>query len=393
MKRLWCIAIPLTLFVVLIGYALTLLQPALPAPTGPHIIGYDRLAINQGEKWVDVQVFYPSTQATGEQPQATPLDLAEQFSEAYGAPTAALQDDRPLPVYSKAPIVAGQHPVLIFNHGHGMYANQNSHQVIELASQGYVVFALNHPGHSLLSKNGEQAVFRDANIANYEEAEMKSLLLRQQRGNDELRATASLDEWKQTMSTIQAEAFADIVHQFPVWIENNQLVLNALPTLQAGEIASAIKGGLDLNKIGYFGHSFGGAVSTHMGMNDNRVKAAFNMDGPVFTWSLTENPQAAFCFAYGDTNNQAGIATDSSWINRQVAIATNGCERRFKGAAHMNFSDLNEITIMKWLGQLGPIDNLQMRNNLNQSLLQFFNLHLRGTGEMTKLDGTELIQH
>lgn len=213
---------------------------------------------------------------------------------------------------------------------------------------------------------------------------------RQKRGNDELRATTSLEDWKTAMSTIQNEAFADIVDQFPVWTSNNTIVLDAL---ENGEIATSITDSLDLNRIGYFGHSFGGAVSTHMGMNDGRVKAAFNLDGPVFTWSVQDDPSAAFCFAYGDTNSQGGVETDFSWINQQIAKATNGCERTFLGASHMNFSDLNEISVMKWLGQLGPIDNRQMRNNLNGSLLEFFNRHLRGTGEISELAGTKLIQH
>lgn len=59
----------------------------------------------------------------------------------------------------------------------------------------------------------------------------------------------------------------------------------------------------------------------------------------------------------------------------------------------MNFSDLNEISMMKWFGQLGPIDKYQMRDNLNGSLLEFFNLHLRGTGEISERAGTKLIQH
>jgi len=393
MKRFWYVATPVTLMVLAVGLLLSQLQPMLPTPSGQHVIGYDRLAIEKDNKWVDIQVFYPASQAKGEQPQATPIDLAEEFGKAFGTPTIAMQDDRLLPIYSKAPTASGMHPVLIFNHGHGMFGTQNSHQVIELASQGYIVISLNHPGHSLLSKNGAQTVTRGTDIADYTEDEVQTLLLRQQRGNDELRATKSLRDWKTAMSLIQDEAFANIVDQFPVWIENNKLVMDSLPALQSGKLKSAISGAMDLSKIGYFGHSFGGAVSTHMAMNDARVKAAFNMDGPVFTWSIQDNPTAAFCFAYGDDNNQAGVQTDFSWANQQVAIATNGCERTFLGASHMNFSDLNEIKIMKWLGQLGSIDNTKMRENLNQSLLQFFNLHLRGTGEIANLDGTKLIQH
>ena len=59
----------------------------------------------------------------------------------------------------------------------------------------------------------------------------------------------------------------------------------------------------------------------------------------------------------------------------------------------MNFSDLNEITMLKWFGQLGPIDGNEMRDNLNKSLVSFFNKHLQEQGENSKLAGTKLIQH
>lgn len=390
MKRVWIIGLPLLALVLAVGYLFTQLQPELPQPTGTHKVGYERFAIVEGDEWVDVQAFYPASETSEQQPLAIPADLAVEFGKAYNTPAIAMQDDRPLPAFTGAKVVDGKHPVLIFNHGHGMYATQNSHQIIELASHGYVVLALNHPGHSLLSKNGDLAVPRQPGIAEYSPEEVTTLLERQKRGNDELRATTSLEEWKTAMRAIQNEAFADIVDQFPVWTGNNTVVLDAL---ENGEFPSTFADNLDLTKIGYFGHSFGGAVSTHMGMNDDRVKAAYNMDGPVFTWSLQDNSSAAFCFAYGDSNNQGGVETDFSWVNQQIAKATNGCERTFLGASHMNSSDLNEISMMKWFGQLGPIDKYQMRDNLNGSLLEFFNLHLRGTGEISERAGTKLIQH
>lgn len=390
MKRVWIIGVPLLVVVIAVGYLVTQLQPELPHPTGPHKVGYERFAITKADKWIDVQAFYPTSETTNQQPQAIPADLAEEFGKAYNTPAIAMQDERPFPAYIDAKIIDSKHPVLIFNHGHGMHATQNSHQIIELASHGYVVLALNHPGHSLLSKNGDLAVIRQSGIAEYTPEEVTTLLERQKRGNDELRATTTLDEWKIAMSAIQNEAFADIVDQFPVWTDNNSIVLDAL---EYGSVPAAIAHNLDLTKVGYFGHSFGGAVATHMGMNDGRVKAAYNMDGPVFTWSLTDTSSAAFCFAYGDSNNQGGVETDFSWVNQQIAKATNGCERTFLGASHMNFSDLNEISMMKWFGQLGPIDKYQMRNNLNGSLLEFFNLHLRGDGEISERAGTKLMQH
>ncbi|MGJ8527622.1 alpha/beta hydrolase family protein [Maritalea sp.] len=393
MKRIWFVAIPVFLIVIAFIAASSVLSPELPSPSGKHQVGYQRLTIAKGERWVDAQVFYPASSPTNMQPVAMPQDLAEQLSKSFGIPTIAMTDERALLAYTDAPVAPGKHPALIFNHGHGMYATQNSHNILELASQGYIIFALNHPGHSLLSKNGQQTVTKNDDVSNYTEEEAKTLLTRQALGNDQLRATTSLDEWKTKMEVIQQEAFADIVDQFPVWIENNKLMLDALPELNNGEQQSQLANAIDLAKVGYFGHSFGGAVATHMGMNDSRVKAAFNLDGPVFRWSLSDNPTASFCFAYGDSNNQAGVRSDFSWANQQVAIATNGCEYVFQGAAHMNFSDLNEITILKWFGQLGPIGAKLMRENLNQSLLQFFNQHLRDQTESLKLSGTQMKQH
>ncbi|MEI0739748.1 hypothetical protein VQ056_29130 [Paenibacillus sp. JTLBN-2024] len=41
-------------------------------------------------------------------------------------------------------------------------------------------------------------------------------------------------------------------------------------------------GRLDLNKVGMFGHSFGGATAAQMLLADGRVKAALNMDGTLY---------------------------------------------------------------------------------------------------------------
>ena len=293
MKKWIWIATPLVALMLGVAALLAYLTPALPTPSGPYLVGYDRFAVEKGERWVDVQAFYPAADKSNQQLEAMPSDLAEQLALSFGAPHAAMIDEREIPAYIQAPIKLGIHPVLMFNHGHGMFATQNSHQVLELVSHGYIVLALNHPGHSLLSKNGDQFATRGVGIANYTAEEASTLLQRQVKGNDDLRAATSRNEWIAVMEGIQKDAFYDIVDQFPVWIENNQIVLDALPDIQSGAIKSALAANMDLNRVAYFGHSFGGAVATHMGMQDSRIKAAYNMDGPVFTWSLTQKPISA----------------------------------------------------------------------------------------------------
>lgn len=393
MNRLWYIAIPLVLIVGGALLILNILQPALPNPTGPHLVGYQRTNLEKNDRWVDVQIFYPALEATDQHPKAMPQALAAQMAKSFGMPEAAMVDDRPLPAHIGAKAVPGEHPILIFNHGHGMYAGQNSHQVIELASHGYVVMAISHPGHSLVSYKGDTPVKKDEGVANYEEAEAKALLTRQAKGYDDLRNATSMEEWTTTMAALETEAFGEIGSQFQDWIDNNTLLLNQLPALQSGTVPTPVAGVLDLSKIGYFGHSFGGAVTTHMNMQDHRVTASYSLDGPLFTASIADNPQGTFCFAYGNANKQAGIQSDMSWVNRPVAQKVGGCELVFDGAAHMNFSDLNEISILKFFGMLGPIDTALMRDSLNQSLVEFFNSSLRNQGKMTEVEGTNLVQH
>lgn len=100
-----------------------------------------------------------------------------------------------------------------------------------------------------------------------------------------------------------------------------------------------------------------------------------------------------YCFAYGDIGQSKDTDSNFAWINQPVAKAVGGCEMLFKDAGHMNFTDLNQLPILKRFGVLGPVDNTLMRQNLNIVLPAFFNQHLRQQGQISKLEGTELIQY
>ncbi|MCP3144937.1 alpha/beta hydrolase [Pyxidicoccus xibeiensis] len=59
----------------------------------------------------------------------------------------------------------------------------------------------------------------------------------------------------------------------------NAVDLSRLVTLEASDPAARFTGRLDLDRVGAFGHSFGGSAAAEACRTDARVKAGLNMDG------------------------------------------------------------------------------------------------------------------
>jgi hypothetical protein len=64
--------------------------------------------------------------------------------------------------------------------------------------------------------------------------------------------------------------------------EDASFVIDSLEEMNAGKVETIFKGKLDLEKIGVIGHSVGGAVAYNLAINDERVKAAIDLDGVVY---------------------------------------------------------------------------------------------------------------
>ena len=65
-------------------------------------------------------------------------------------------------------------------------------------------------------------------------------------------------------------------------------VLNELEKLNKNDRKNLFINRMDLNQIGMFGHSYGGATAVQMLMKDDRIKAAVNMDGTLYGEKIEE---------------------------------------------------------------------------------------------------------
>jgi pimeloyl-ACP methyl ester carboxylesterase len=138
-------------------------------------------------------------------------------------------------------------PVLIFSPGGGMVRELYAAQLEDLASHGYVVAAISH------TYDAFAVVFPGGTDILY-----------------------SSKRWPATPS-FEGEAN---FNQLEWHADDISFVLNQLSRLNAaGTDSLPFAGHLDLERVGAFGHSFGGIAAAHACQEDQRIKACLNQDG------------------------------------------------------------------------------------------------------------------
>ncbi len=145
-------------------------------------------------------------------------------------------------LYVDAPLAPSEtgYPVLLFSPGFGTPIRLYSALLTEVASQGFIVAVVDHPYSQSVS------VFPDDSVITANDAGMNT--------------------------------GGDVV--LNVWIEDTQYALDTLTELN--ETDEVLAGAFDLERVGAFGHSYGGATAANVTLVDERVLAALNMDGTVF---------------------------------------------------------------------------------------------------------------
>jgi hypothetical protein len=262
--------IPLALLVpALLGAAFG--EIGLPAPTGAFPVGRQMLLWNDPARLEDAgptagkprevaaYVYYPAVAAghrveyfpglAGLENAAETRILRLQFGGVWNAVSSgAIRTN----AYAAPPMPPGRakFPVLVFSPGGQAPALAYQLQLEELASHGYVIFALEHGSDSAL------IVRPDRTLLPYVS----------RRPPDPLPTVAYLE----TVRDETIRRTADIVFSL------NQV------SLLAKQPGSVLRNRLDLSRIGVFGHSAGGQAAIRTCQVDARVRACLNQDGEMF---------------------------------------------------------------------------------------------------------------
>jgi predicted dienelactone hydrolase len=361
---------------------------ALPAPTGPFSVGRvtvywkddsrtEPLSATHETRELMVDIWYPS-----ESPQGTVaayLDVAgyeralgaDGFQRYFGNATESIKKG----VQTHAVLgtryaqSAGRSAVLIFSPGGGMVREAYAAQLEDLASHGYVVAAISHPYDAIVT------IFPDGKFIAYSDK-----------------------RWPVTPS-LEGEANLNQVK----WHANDiRFVLDELTrTNLDGTSSLPFAGHLDLDRVGAFGHSFGGIAAAHACQLDRRFKACLNEDGvvakrPLFLdghgWAMDQ----AFMLILHDpptrplTDEQVAqmkmprqriealvrkLDADQEAALRNTGRGSYRVRLRSEKVSHMDFSDLPVLAASDRVNAEKLFDILA---TVRSYTLAFFNQYLRG---------------
>ena len=355
---------------------LTLLLPRfrLPNPTGSYAVG------TVTRYWVDtareqrelmVQFWYPA-QADASALFARYMQHGEVLGKAFGVPGFLFRHLNYLPTQALCGVALAAdqptYPVLLFSHGLGGVRTQNTFQCQELASHGYIVAAVDHTGYAA------GVVFPDGRVSSFspENLGMKP----------EMMARVNRDP------VVFAEYCRALEQALPVVAGDQSFVLDQLAQLHTHDSERLFTGRLDLDHIGIFGHSQGGATAMHLCSVDPRCKAALNLDGPALG-SIQQDGSPRPIFFLGSTNKatfpdprvQALFQDVADGTLDRAFAASTGDRYRMKLArsGHFNFSDAPLIlprTFGRAPSMLGAIGARGL-SVINAYTLAFFEQYLK----------------
>lgn len=390
----------LLIFTSFLAYALPVFT--LPALTGDYAVGikyFDLvdetridpfLSGSTQKRELMIKVYYPA-QPDHSKPFSAYFggssQLIHAFAEFYNLPSFAFdhlllvkthaRDD--LKLSDKEP----NYPVILFSHGAGATMEVETSQSQDLASHGYIVVAVDHPYVSSVT------VFPNHMVTARE-------------------ATTNFDTPEP----------ADPITQ--IMADDIKFVIQKLADLNNGSITPNFKGKLNLDEIGIIGHSVGGAVAYNLAINENKVKAAINLDGAVYVIPKNTTNIAPFLMLANDQFHVEAIQKregliqkfDSTPAGQQEMLTIYGSQKVYddasakaqqnistlanvlkisdnlytiQGSAHMKFTDIGLFFGSQELRKLinigGETDPAECLEITEAVTVAFFDQHLKGKSD------------
>lgn len=344
--------------------------PAIPSPGGPYAVGttiYEltdtsRKELYSGEdeaRRFQVQVWYPAQADTSTEraPWMANADVFAPMISAYLDLPDFFLDHLALvkvPAYKDAPVASTDEgfPVILFSHGWNGFNAQNTGQALQLASHGYVVVGIQHTYGAVVT------VFEDGTVARNNPSALPS--------------GAPDDEYEAA-----AHKLAD------QWAGDMGFVLDFLAQPNSS-VKSPFVGEFDLSRVGVYGHSTGGGAAIQFCGTDMRCKALLGQDpfmrpvsNEVQESGVTQPSFFMFSQEWADLvdsrNNKLFNPFYSKSAETYGALV-------IEGTAHYDFSDLPLLSpLAPQLGLKGPINGKRVTVIVNDFLLSFFDMTLKGS--------------
>jgi predicted dienelactone hydrolase len=356
-------------------------ETTLPTPTGPFAVGrttcvwsdpthLDSLAPQPGTKrellaWI----WYP---AAPRQPSQTVDDyLPAPWRTALERQSGAVltqfltRDLSRVRVHSirDAEVSPQQrsYPVVFMRAGLAALTTDYTTLAEDLASHGYVVVGFDAPYRSFV------AVFPDGRV-----------IARTPQNNADL------------LGGPEQEQLANKLLQ--AWSTDMGFALDQLERLNASDPLGRFLGRLDMQRVGVFGHSLGGATALQFCHDDSRCKAGIDVDGAPLGSVVADGVTQPFLFLLSDHKGESDAGQPEAIRQAEVNIHSIydrlPSDRRLmitiRGAGHYMFSDdgamLKSPFVMRVLRTVGVVrlDGRRQVALTAHYISTFFDVYLKG---------------
>ena len=296
---------------------------------------------------------------------------------------------REVPVHFYYPADGGaeKYPLAIFSHGAFGYYQSNASTYMELASNGYVVAALDHPHHAFFTQDTDgRMVLVDMDFLN--------TAMNLSDKTDKQEQYALYTQWMALRTGDMNFVVDEIKSASQTGATDESWHISG----KNAEAVRAALGMTDISKIGLMGHSMGGATAVALGRERNDITAVIDIDGTMLGEYLgVENEE----FLINETPYTVPVLDFNNWesyIDREEYLAEggrypndeliNGAADGFcttvRGTKHMDFTDLPMFspTLGNMLGS-GERSTEETMTVVNSVVLSFFNCYLKGEGVFT----------
>ena len=350
---------------------------ALPAPTGPFPVGRASYVWMNDEQPGDpgpaheirnervVWIWYPAAPAPGSTPsEYLPAPWRAALRQYEGPLIGGLltRDPSRVRVHSaRDPVVAPReaaYPVVIMRAGLGALTTDFTTLAEDLASHGYVVVGFDAPYRTIV------VVLPDGRVA-----------------------TRRPEDDPETLPPAERDRLVEKL--LALWCADVKFVLDQLQELNRLDPSGRFEGRLDLERVGVFGHSLGGAVAAQFCHDDSRCKAGIDIDGALQGSVVHEGLDRPFMFILSDHADASDpvsrrIAGDIQSVYERLPLNARA-RITLRDANHFSFSDqalLKSQHVLKLLGSLDARRGLAITADY---VHRFFDTHLKASANSLPL--------
>ena len=271
----------------------------------------------------------------------------------------------------------GEYPLVIFSHGAFGYYQSNFSTYAELASNGYIVVALDHPHHAAVTKDTDG----------------KIITVDQEFVNDAMEIGNG--------DSVSAEQIYSVTKE---WLElraaDESFVIDCIKEAKkSGELSDAwhsddstqVLGVLkmtDTDKIGAMGHSLGGAAGIELGRERDDIDTVIDLDGTALG-EITEVKNGEFV---GDPASYPvpvlvlahGASSDDNITEEMVTNAKDGKLVLCPKANHMDVTDMSMLSpfLSNMLSGESKVDSEAFMQDINAAVLNWFDYYLKNEGTL-----------